>query len=340
MRIIVIGRQFPDSFARNISVTLSAMGHEVHNYVETGVLSRAIPGKTIAAGKLLREIDSLLTRGSMAYESRQFRPLVRMAAELQPELILNTWITIPPRVLKQVKQACHAKLALWYTDSVSNLWRQYNVTDQYDGMFYKEPFLADALANKLSLPAHYLPECANPIWHKPTRLTGDEQHVFGCDVATAGGMYPWRAALLSPLAKYDLRIWGDTFPAWLDSPLRSRFQRIFVAEAEKAKAFCGAKIVVNTMHPSEVYGVNCRLFEAAACGTLVVTEWRDSLPQVFSVGEEVAFFRTRTELLETVEYYLANDQARATVAARGACRALSDHTYELRLKTILTEVGL
>lgn len=335
MKILVIGRQFPDSFARNISETFRDMGYDVFTYQESQLFPRLRPVRSLGGDRVLREIESLLIRGFPKMEERVHRPLLRLVTKIKPDFVLNTYNSIPPWVIDAIKDISGAKVALWFPDHLANFGRQYILTSSYDALFFKEPYIVRILKDKLELPAYYLPECCNPKWHHRIELSPQEQRRYGCDLAIAGNMYPWRDKILSQFVEYDLRIWGDNFPHWLNSPLRGKFQNHFVAELEKAKAFNAAKIVINTIHYAEIEGVNCRLFEAAGCGAFQITDWKECLPELFCPGEEIITYRTRRELKELVDYYLAHPEEREKIAIASYERAHRDHTYRNRLNKML-----
>lgn len=113
----------------------------------------------------------------------------------------------------------------------------------------------------------------------------------------------------------------------------------YVAELEKAKALRAAKIVLNTFTHRETDGVNCRLFEATACGGFVLSENRPTIKDFFTPGKEIAIFNSREELLDQVRYYLSRPEERGRIADRGHERAHRDHTYEARLRKLLSVVG-
>jgi spore maturation protein CgeB len=113
----------------------------------------------------------------------------------------------------------------------------------------------------------------------------------------------------------------------------------YVAEKEKAIAYRCAQVLVNTMHYSEIEGVNCTLFEAAGCGAFQIADWKPSLPELFEPEREVVTFRTRQELKEKVDYYLTNSLQRREIAARASARAHREHTYEARIRKMLDALG-
>ncbi|MCA1710146.1 MAG: glycosyltransferase [Actinobacteria bacterium] len=71
-----------------------------------------------------------------------------------------------------------------------------------------------------------------------------------------------------------------------------------------------------------------RLFEAAACGVPVVSDWWEGLEAFFQPGKEILVARTPEEVLE----HMANtdDERRAELGAAARARVLADHTSEHR----------
>ncbi|MGO8734239.1 MAG: glycosyltransferase [Terriglobia bacterium] len=331
MRILVVGPVFADSFADNVVVTLQAMGHTVVS--EAGIRFRHHGNRYLNA--FWRELDA----GFPAVELSYFEGLLRQARNFQPELVLVTHGRVPPQVVAKLKQSCSGKVACWYTDSVIGVYRHYLVAAPYDVVFLKEPFLVRAFREKLGTNAHYLPECCNPMWHKRMSLTEEDRAKYGCDVAALGTLHYWRAAVLKPFADYDLKIWGTDPPSYIDSPLRKNYTNHYVTREETSKALGAAKVAINTIHYSEIEGVNKTLFAAAGCGAFEIAEWKPALPQLFEPEREIVTYRTGQELKEKVDYYLARPEERAEISEGSYARAQREHTYELRLKRMLDILG-
>jgi spore maturation protein CgeB len=332
MRILISGRIYPDSFARNIAVAAEGMGHFVRAFDPWPVRRRL--------GYAAEVLGEYVARALPLLERRRQGALVRAAEELQPDLVLIAHGLLHPDIVRRVREASGAALATWYPDSLANLGRQYLLASDLDAWFFKDPYLADMLRANLGLNAFYLPEACNPRWHRRVRLTDADLRKYGCDLASACSMYYYRARLLEMFAGYDLKLWGTGLPFWLQSPLRARYTGHYVAELEKSKAFNAAKIVINTMHFAEIEGVNCRLFEAAGCGAFQIADWKPALPELFEPEREVVTFRTREELREKVDYYLARPEERQAIADRAYARAHREHTYEIRLQRMFDILGL
>jgi len=322
---MVIGRQLPDCFAKNIAVTLRQMGHQVRTLdVQFGLSN---PWLHQAAALLLQMVTTLNDRYQLRF--------LRAAAAWQPDLIINAGADLAPKIVEQIKTKTTAVMVSWFPDHLANLGRQYLLKAPYDALFFKDPYIVDFCRNKVEKPAFFLPECCNPLWHRKVTLTQAEIDYYACDLTTAGNMYYYRALMLEQFQGYSFKIWGRNYPRWLESPLASVYQQVYVAELEKSKAFQAAKIVLNTMHFGEILGVNCRTFEVAGCGGFQLAENRPQLRDFFEPDKEIVTFDTKKELKEKVDYYLNRPDERCEIAQRGQLRAHKKHTYEIRLRTML-----
>jgi spore maturation protein CgeB len=221
-----------------------------------------------------------------------------------------------------------------------NLGRQYLLASNLDAWFFKDPYMAHIFRDKLSMNSFYLPEACNSIWHRRVELSEKDRHRYACDLVTTSNMYYYRAKMLEIFINYDIKIWGESYPSWLASPLRPIYQNEYVAEEEKAKALNAAKIVLNTMHYGEIEGVNCRLFEAAGCGAFQIADWKPALSDLFEPEKEIVTFRTQKDLKEKVDYYLAHPDERREIADRAYVRAHREHTYERRIESIIEKLGV
>jgi len=188
MQILVVGPQFPDSFARNISVTLQAMGHQVTNENGTQVHHHG--------NRYWNAFWRSLHRGFPAVETWSFNALIRRAKAIRPELVLVTYGALPPQVVTKLRWECGAKVACWFTDAISNLHRQYLLASPFDALFLKDAFMVRTFKEKLGLNAHYLPEACNSQWHKRAEVTDRECAQYGCDVAGVGSFHFYRARML------------------------------------------------------------------------------------------------------------------------------------------------
>jgi spore maturation protein CgeB len=326
-RIGVIGPVGPDYLAENVGDALQRQGHIV-----TQLGSARPSGRNRLVGRAAELARQALPRLDERTQDR----IARVALDVGCEIVINLDARLLPRVVTRLRSS-GARVAFWYPDSVANLGRQLMLLAPYDAMFFKEPYLTDRLRATLELPVYYLPQACNPRWHRPITEPGSEP----C-LVTAGNMYPSRVRLLERLiAKgIPLRLYGSGFPRWIgETPARAMHTGRYVAREEKAQVFRSAAGVLNTMHPSEVSGVNVRLFEAAGCGAAVLTEFRPTVPELFAVGSEVLAFHDFDDLVEQATRLLSEDGLTARLGDAATQRAHCDHTYDLRVNAILEKLA-
>jgi spore maturation protein CgeB len=321
MRIGVIGPHRPDDMADNVLHALGAMGHVGlplgPAYPRGGVPIRAL----VEAGRQATRVDELLQRR-----------VVRLARDAELSVVISVETTLLPATVAAL-QRFGTKVALWFPDCIANLGRSLLYLATYDAVFVKEPHLVERTRALLETPIHYLPEACNPTWHRPP----DDVRATPF-VVVAGNMYPSRVRLLERLdrAGVPLRLYGSGWPRWIHSPVLERCHtRRYVTRHEKARVFRSAAAVLNNLHPAELDGVNCRLFEAAGCGAAVLCETRPELERHFDPKHEVLAFDDFDELVDRARYLLDQREDGRRMGDAASRRAHRDHTYQQRLNRIL-----
>ena len=89
---------------------------------------------------------------------------------------------------------------------------------------------------------------------------------------------------------------------------------------------------------AEEFAGNQRLFEATGVGTLLVTDWKKNLHEMFEPGKEVIAYRTPEECVEMIQYYLEHENERQAIARAGQQRTLRDHTCRNRMEELVSIV--
>ena len=163
-----------------------------------------------------------------------------------------------------------------------------------------------------------------------------------CDVAFIGSVgkeHRQRLELLEELCrKVPLSVWGagaeNLSP---DSPLRGHVKPPLWGY-DMYRQLQRARIALNVhIDMAEQYAANMRLYEATGVGTMLLTDWKTNLHEIFEIGKEVVAYHSAQECVELVNYYLANDEEREAIASAGQRRTLSEHSYYHRMQE-LTEI--
>jgi spore maturation protein CgeB len=268
-------------------------------------------------------------------EERAQRRIVRAALGAGCEVVINIDARLMPDAISDLRRA-GVRTAFWFPDHVANLGRQMMLLAPYNAIFFKEPDLVRRLRANLDLPVYYLPQGCNPRWHRPLGPAGTEPFLV-----IAGNMYPSRVRLLDRLIAKGIpvKLYGAGFPRWIgETQARAAHTGRCVFREDKARVFRSAAGVLNTMHPAEVSGVNSRLFEAAGSGAAVLTEFRPTVPDLFTVGEEVLVFHDFDELVDQASRLLTETGLTVRLGDAAARRAHHDHSYDVRVSAILEKV--
>lgn len=156
-------------------------------------------------------------------------------------------------------------------------------------------------------------------------------------VTFIGGISPVHkkgTEFLEQLARLTaLQIWGygaEILPQ--DSLLRSRHHGP-VWGTDMFQMLLRSQITVNRhIDAAGANANNMRLFEATGCGTLLITDFKDNLQDLFEVGKEVVAYRTPEECAELIRYYQRNKAEAMAIAKAGQARTLREHSYANRMK--------
>jgi len=325
VRVLLVGDVYPDSFADNLVTSLSDAGHVVE---AVGAFPKVLTGPGRSSARIRAELP-WLPRAARRLQ----RHVVQAAEALGPELILNIDFRLSWPIVQDLKSVSGAPAAFWFPDAPGNLGRETHVLAAYDGVFVKDSSVARIYRDVLGLNAHFLPEACNPRWHRPP--SGLSPGEGGNGVLVAGNMYSTRFVLLRRLADAGIKVelYGPPWPRWLpEAPALTRHRTgTYLARQAKAKAFRAANIVLNPLASHEADGANCRLFEAAGCGAVVLTERRARLGDLFSVPGEVRAFESFDGLVAQIrELSQADAASRLALGDAAASRAHREHTYSQR----------
>ena len=80
---------------------------------------------------------------------------------------------------------------------------------------------------------------------------------------------------------------------------------------------------------------NMRLFEATGMGSLLLTDKKDNLRQLFEEDREIVTYDSKEEALEKYNYLINKPEELANIAKAGQLRTLKEHTYENRIKELI-----
>jgi hypothetical protein len=229
---------------------------------------------------------------------------------------------------------------LWQSSAVWLLDEPYEVDDtstfssRFDHVFVNDP---STLARHPR--SSYLPVCYDPRVHSASLF---EPGLRIHDVGFVGGGNPTRDRYLAALGRAGVLSYvvGGT---WSDPAVTRVCLSRNLNPSGTAALYRQTRIVVNVFREKHHFNrdhlpatsLNPRVYEALACGALVVSEWR---PEVDTLVPELPTFRTVDECVSIVSALLADPNAAEAIRVR-CMERLAPHTYAARLQTVLTTVG-
>lgn len=272
--------------------------------------------------------------------------VVSMVAEKPTDILLcMAFAPVSPEALRAIRSA-GVTTALWFVEDYLrfNYWQQYAQCYDYVFTIQKgaciDAFKAAGIENVI-----YLPCACDPSLHRPLELTSQEQERFGSPISFVGAGYHNRRSMFLHLADLPFRIWGTEWPAVrpFDRLVAENGRR--VTPDEYVKIFNATSINLNLHSCPERDGVdpggdfvNPRTFELAACGAFQLVDARVHLPECFEIGREIVVFHNLEELRNQIRYFLEHETERKEIAERARARALGEHTYENRMRSMLLHI--
>lgn len=144
--------------------------------------------------------------------------------------------------------------------------------------------------------------------------------------------------LLEPARRLPARrflIGGAQYPTLFPWSENIYFVR-HLPPSEHSAFYCSSRITLNVTRAPMVemgYCPSGRLFEAAACGAPVLSDWWDGLNEFFEPGTEILVARSTADALAALE---TSDEELTRVARAARERVLSDHTAQRRASQLVT----
>jgi hypothetical protein len=101
------------------------------------------------------------------------------------------------------------------------------------------------------------------------------------------------------------------------------------------RSLARSRITINRhINVAEGFANNMRLYEATGVGTMLITDTKDNLHQLFEIGKELVTYSSYEEAAELVKYYVEHPTEAEAIAAAGQKRTLKEHTYRHRMEEL------
>jgi spore maturation protein CgeB len=227
---------------------------------------------------------------------------------------------------------------LWQNNS-RHLW---NGLPSYDIVVTTKTHNARRLRQKGAKSVFLSGNAYDPETHRPVILSEEEYAKFACDVSFVGRWEPEREKWLERVASIGVKlsIWGYRWERAKSLFVKNACKGEPVLGSDYAKAICGSKINLCLLSRLAKDSITQRSVEIPACGGFMLAERTEEHIVHFSENIEAAYFTGLDEMCQKIEYYLAHDKERQTIAAAGRQKCLSaGFSYDARIQEIFKALG-
>lgn len=330
MKVVVSIRQ--RSFARFVAFDLAEaarqLGWTVH-WIDFDALTQQLDGAPAEAWQA--------TLARVGEQVRAFAPDLVLSYGI--EAILPPFPTALPDDPWRLADAARAPVACFFYDFGAPFDRPVDATtrpyierlQQADVRVFCWDRQALADLGSFGVAAEYLPMAVNEAMFFPPSPGAPRDLA----VVFSGGPTPERVAALRPLANAGLSVYGYDETGWtVDATLASCYRGMVTERDRLREVYQRARVTVNVTRAHGRASINMRVFEAMACGCLVVTDQGDEAATLFDVERDLVTVPPGTSIGDVVDRYLHDDVARNRRAERGAAVVRESHTYTARLTAI------
>jgi len=307
---------------------LARMGHEVVSVDYSPTLREKIRGRLHGEATRARLVSPRL-----------------MAAveESRPELFLTLYgFNVAEQVLALLRDRGVPRVNWWLNDPFQ-FERACQILPAYDFAFTNAKYSVDAYRARGIRNVRFLPSACEPSVHRP--LIGDPS--LACEVSFAGDWSENRERIIARLVEAnigDVRVfgpWRKKLPR--NSPLRSRLRNGFFSPEQMVRIFASSRATLNihTWYGRYDYGLNPRVFEAAACGVPQLVDEKRELRELVPADRLYCLFayRDEAELHAQVRAVLADPRGARERATQLVGHFHQAHSFDVRMRELLATVA-
>ncbi len=346
MRVLLIGPHWDTGlWTEYCGQGLRAAGHDVRIHRYSARLERPVGLRARIRRRLSGPDRFHIGR---VFESARADNLdvLRLAAEVRPEftLVLKGEVLVPETV-ERLRNLTNGPVVQWCGDDPSWFPNIIGAAHLYERFYLADPTYAADLEPR-GIRARFMPHAVEPsAWaghdadDTPVDVifVGDSRHNMGHLPANRS-----RVEILEAVARSGVRlaIWGRGWEK-LEAEYRAREAHrglTLLPAAAVARAYRGAKVVLNVHHAQMREGPNMRTFEIPAAGAFQLTDYKARMGDLFEIGTELAVYRDVDDVVPTIERYLNDESARKAMTLAGKRRVERDHTYEVRMRQLIDDV--
>lgn len=294
-----------------------------------------------------------LATGFLPSDEIRYLPVRLSDWEVRFQRLLPTWrpdfalaegvsiSTVATKLFKELRYH-HIPLVYWAIDDPPDFRRMSLPLAHGAALVLTPSTECLPLYRQNGIQAHYFHFACNPAFHQPV----PKNSAFASDltlVANYYTSYPQRKygidTILTPLlaGPYQLKVYGNEH--WLNNTdqytLPAHVYQGYLAYESLPTAYSSSRIVLglNSVVNSPTM-MSMRIFEALGCGAFCLSHWTLALEHLFQNHTHLVWSKNPDETLELVRFYLAREDLRQKIGAKGREEVYKLHTYTTRINSI------
>jgi spore maturation protein CgeB len=338
MRIYYIGQINEGGTCRERMHTLRSLGHDV--------VSFDLSPWTTGGNRVFRSLAHRVTFGPHVWEMN--RALIAHSRSIGPVNLVwmdkGHWIY--PETLDAIREQTRGRLLHYTPDAqfFANRSRYFQrCVPLYDWVVTTKPFELEKYEKSGAREILFALQGFDPRFMS-YRQGPKDAACCASDVCFVGHCQPHYAACLRAASEVTgrLRVWGRRWPEYAK---RNEWALPYVCGngawgEDYLRALASTKIALGLLGKHIPETTTTRSFEIPAMGIFLLAERTDDHLALFEEGKEAEFFGDDEELKDKLRFYLANHEARKTIAAAGRERCLrSGYSSTEQLANIIANVN-
>lgn len=326
-RVLFVGK--PNDLGRNITAALKSLGHECLFFNQQD----GITYRYRASRKIIRTFPSLQFLRKWENE-RINRRLIATARSFKPTILL-VWNgdSIVPETIHAIKQQ-GIITANWFLDLMTHWAIIKHVAPAYDYFFSPDQEVIRAL-DGMGVRAYQAAFGFKRAFSKFP--DGPRKYPITFIGSYNAKIWRKREELLAMVKDLGVHVWGPD--AWRTTRLAECYHGVATGD-KMINIYEQSKIVIDIPWDHITADtVSIRPFEATSAGAcLFFYDIRPEMQKFFLPNVEYVPFKTADELREKAAYYLNHPHELEAIARAGYARFMREHTYEARLRDIISEI--
>lgn len=172
------------------------------------------------------------------------------------------------------------------------------------------------------------------------------------DVSFVGGWHPYREWLTKRISKAGIgvEVFGYRWPKGeldqegmikLFNESRINLNLSNSASWDARYLASSPRALINRLRSKKnIEQMKARMFEVNGCAAFQLSYFVEGLAHCYDIDREIGVYVDPDDLVEKIQFYLAHDVLRESIAEAGYKRTLKEHTFVHRFTTVFQRMGL